>query len=432
MDIKKINFKQPKYMIPAIIYIPLLFTGYFLIDTFNVDTSGPGNSKLKTTDYLSSELPEAYTDSILGDKMDNTQREYGKISDLSGVQNVENDNDSVNKKQDYESKYNEEEAKKVKQQQAEEKRKLQEMQERVRQNRSQSNNDDFVDPISSSEIAKAQRRRRQRNWEEMNRNLGGGDNYLADYEENSSSSLSSSTTTGNTTNSGIPGAMNNDTDNSYNAPNTANGNHQYQGGVQQDGEQPEKVTKKTKEVSDYFNTVGKDKEKDKLIMAIIDENVKAVDGSRVRLRLLDDIEIGDETIKKGTYLYATMSGFGKQRVQGKVESIFYDDDIIKVSLSIYDTDGMQGLYVPLSSFRETTKEVASSAMQGGNIMDNTTTSSSGIKGWATQAAQNASQRVMNALGKAAKKNRVRLKYGTRVYLVDGSQKERSNRNRNNY
>ena len=261
MDIKKINFKQPKYMIPAIIYIPLLFTGYFLIDTFNVETSGPGNSKLKTTDYLSSELPEAYTDSVLGDKMDNTQREYGKISDLSGVQNVENDNDSVNKKQDYESKYNEEEAKKVKQQQAEEKRKLQEMQERVRQNRSQSNNDDFVDPISSSEIAKAQRRRRQRNWEEMNRNLGGGDNYLADNEENSSSSLSSSTTTGNTTNSGIPGAMNNDTDNSYNAPNTANGNHQYQGGVQQDGEQPEKVTKKTKEVSDYFNTVGKDKEK---------------------------------------------------------------------------------------------------------------------------------------------------------------------------
>ena len=45
MDIKKINFKQPKYMIPAIIYIPLLFTGYFLIDTFNVETSGSGNSK---------------------------------------------------------------------------------------------------------------------------------------------------------------------------------------------------------------------------------------------------------------------------------------------------------------------------------------------------------------------------------------------------
>lgn len=116
-----------------------------------------------------------------------------------------------------------------------------------------------------------------------------------------------------------------------------------------------------------------------------------------------------------------MSGFGKQRVQGKVESIFYDEDIIKVSLSIYDTDGMQGLYVPLSSFRETTKDVASSAMQGGSMLDNSTTSSSGIRSWANQAAQNATQKVMNAFGTAVKKNKVRLKYGTKVYLVDESQ-----------
>ena len=32
MDIKKINFKQPKYLLPAIIYLPLLFVGYFIID----------------------------------------------------------------------------------------------------------------------------------------------------------------------------------------------------------------------------------------------------------------------------------------------------------------------------------------------------------------------------------------------------------------
>lgn len=436
MDFKKINFKQPKYMIPAIIYVPLLFTGYFIVDAFHVDTSGPENTKLKTTDYLSSELPEAYTDSVLGDKMDNTQREFGKISDLSGVKNVENDNDSVNKKKEFESKYDEDEAKKVRQQQAEEKRKLQEMQERVRQNRSSSNADDFVDPVSDSEVAKAQRRRRQRSWDEINKSLQGGgeESYLADGTPSSSastsqqdgstpSSVGGSTAGGNGYNSPTYGGI----------PGTPGGNYQNPGGsASQEGEQPEKVTKKTKEMSSYFNTVGNDKEKDKLIMAIIDENIKAVDGSRVRLRLLDDIEIGDEIIKKGTYLYATMSGFGKQRVQGKVESIFYNEDIIKVSLSIYDTDGMQGLYVPESNFRETTKEVASSAMQGGNILDNSSTSSNGIKGWATQAAQNASQRVMNALSSAAKKNRVHLKYGTRVYLMDGSQNERNNKKRNNY
>ena len=128
MDIKKINFKQPKYLLPAIIYLPLLFVGYFIIDMFNVEVSDTTNKKLKTTDYLSSELPEAYTDSILGDKMTNTENQFGRISDLSGVQNVENDNDSVNQKKDFESKYSEDEARKVRMQQAEENRKLAEMQ----------------------------------------------------------------------------------------------------------------------------------------------------------------------------------------------------------------------------------------------------------------------------------------------------------------
>ena len=30
--LKKINWKQPKYMLPLIIYVPLLFVGYFVID----------------------------------------------------------------------------------------------------------------------------------------------------------------------------------------------------------------------------------------------------------------------------------------------------------------------------------------------------------------------------------------------------------------
>lgn len=418
MDIKKINFKQPKYLLPAIIYLPLLFVGYFIIDMFNVEVSDTTNKKLKTTDYLSSELPEAYTDSVLGDKMDNTEEEFGRISDLSGVQNVENDNDSVNQKKDFESKYSEDEARKVRMQQAEEKRKLAEMQERVRANRSDANKDDFVDPLKDSEIASAQRRRRQRSWEEMNKTLSGSDSYMASNDETVSEGESHEN--GNTA-SGTPSTGSTASNNSHS--DNASGNSR----TADSEDEPEKVVKKTKQVSDYFNTLGAANGKNKLISAIIDEEVKAVDGSRVRLRLLDDIEIGDETIRKGTYLYATMSGFGKQRVQGKVESIFHDEDIIKVSLSIYDTDGMQGLYVPLSSFRETAKDVASSAMQGGSMLDNSTTSSSGIRSWASQAAQNATQKVMNAFGTAVKKNKVRLKYGTKVYLVDESQKDKQKR-----
>ena len=114
-------------------------------------------------------------------------------------------------------------------------------------------------------------------------------------------------------------------------------------------------------------------------------------------------------------------------MKGTVQSIFSKEEIIRVSLSIYDTDGQEGLYVPLSSFKETGKEILGSATQGGtNIVDNTT-SSTGVKGWASQAVQNASQQVMNAVGKVIRRNRVKLKYGTLVYLIDGSQQEKRQR-----
>ena len=73
-----------------------------------------------------------------------------------------------------------------------------------------------------------------------------------------------------------------------------------------------------------------------------------------------------------------------------------EDELVKVSLSIYDTDGLEGLYVPISQFRETSKDVA------GRAMHNTG----------------------HAISKAIKKNKVKLKYGTFVYLVNG----RENRN----
>ena len=104
-------------------------------------------------------------------------------------------------------------------------------------------------------------------------------------------------------------------------------------------DEPQQVVKRVKKPSDYFHTLADNEPEPKLIKAIIDEDIKAVDGSRVRLRLLDDIEINEAVLPKGSYLYAIMSGFGSQRVQGNVSSVLIDDEIVKISLSIYDTDG---------------------------------------------------------------------------------------------
>lgn len=177
MKTNKINFKKPKYYMPPVFYLISLFLGYIVIDTSNIELGEAGNGNLKTTDYLSSALPDAKTDSLLGSKMDNTERKYGKITDLSGLASVESDRDSVNKKEEYESQYNKKEAALIRQQEAEQEelKKLRAMQSRVRENsqRQTSASNGFVAPVSDSEIARLQRKRRNQTWEEMNRNLAG-------------------------------------------------------------------------------------------------------------------------------------------------------------------------------------------------------------------------------------------------------------------
>lgn len=187
-----------------------------------------------------------------------------------------------------------------------------------------------------------------------------------------------------------------------------------------DGERPSEMIKKVKTTSDYFNTLAQNEPEPKLIKAIIDENVKASDGSRVRLRLLDDVEINEHVVKRGTYLYATMSGFSSQRVKGTINSIMVDDELVKVSLSLYDTDGLEGLYVPSSQFRETSKDVASGAVSG-NMNMNTSGTGSSFSQWGMQAIQNAYQKTSNAVGKAIRKNKVKLKYGTFVYIINSKE-----------
>ena len=84
---------------------------------------------------------------------------------------------------------------------------------------------------------------------------------------------------------------------------------------------------------------------------------------------------------------------------------------------------MEGLYVPNSQFRETSKDVASGAMSGNMNLNTGGDGSNSLAQWGMQAMQNAYQKTSNAISKAIKKNKVKLKYGTFVYLVNGNQKQ---------
>ena len=83
-----------------------------------------------------------------------------------------------------------------------------------------------------------------------------------------------------------------------------------------------------------------------LIKAIIDKTTKARTGTRLRFKLLDGVTIKGVHLPKGTYLYGVVSGFENQRVKANITSILIKDKFVKVNLSVYDNDGMEGFYVP--------------------------------------------------------------------------------------
>ena len=380
MDIiKKINFRQPKYMLPAILYVPLLIASYFIFDLFHTEKAEIPNKTLQTTEFLNPELPDAQIrggDGI-GSKYENMAKSWGKIQDYSAVDNIDRDEPADNK-EEYESQYTQDDIALLGEQEQEKALATQAADAKKREQE------------ALAELEKALAEARLRGQREV-------------MPSEADSTLSAT----------LPDTM-------VQAKGTIDEESRSVKAPAEDDKASE-VVKKVKTSSDYFNTLAKDAKEPKLIQAIIDEDIKAVDGSRVRLRLLDDIEINESVVKRGTYLYATVSGFSSGRVKGNISSILVDDELVKVSLSLYDTDGMEGLYVPNSQFRETSKDVASGAMSGSMSM-NTGTYGNSLAQWGMQAMNNAYQKTSNAISKAIKKNKVKLKYGTFVYLVNGREK----------
>jgi conjugative transposon TraM protein len=164
-----------------------------------------------------------------------------------------------------------------------------------------------------------------------------------------------------------------------------------------------------------FNTVMPEK-KDDFIKVVIDENVTGYAGSRIRLKLLDDITVGKNLVQKGTYLYALISGFSGQRVTLSVKSILYEGKLLPVKLEIYDLDGLAGLYVPESAFRDFTKDLGTNTVQGVTI------DGSGTGSAASQFMMSTVGKVFestsSAIADIIRKNKAKIKYNSYLYLID--------------
>lgn len=166
-------------------------------------------------------------------------------------------------------------------------------------------------------------------------------------------------------------------------------------------------------INSRFNAVYKEKE-NSFIKAVIDEDNKGFLGSRIRFRLLEEIFVGNHKIDKGSILYGQISGFSMQRVELTIVSVFTKGEIFPVNLSIYDLDGMKGLYVPQSVFREMVREMGSNSVQG-------TQMDMGGEGFFTSLGSKLFTSTSKSIANLIKTNKAQLKYNSYVFLIDEKQ-----------
>jgi conjugative transposon TraM protein len=170
---------------------------------------------------------------------------------------------------------------------------------------------------------------------------------------------------------------------------------------------------KTSATAALFNTISAGSE-DSFIRAIVDQDITGYAGSRLRIRLLDDMSAGKFLVKKGTYLYAQITGFAGQRVNLSISSVFQENHILPVRLDVYDNDGLPGLYVPASAFREFSKALGSDASQGMTMQQQAENNNQLVM----SMVQKMFQSTTTAVSKLIRSNKAKLKYNTQVYLID--------------
>jgi conjugative transposon TraM protein len=176
---------------------------------------------------------------------------------------------------------------------------------------------------------------------------------------------------------------------------------------------PLPISSTTARGQSVFNTVRYFDDDNNNIAAMIDQDVKATLGSRVRIRLIKEMYVGDYLIKRGTYIYGVVTGFQKQRVNISVAQVLYNNTSLPVKIDLFDNDGYLGLYVPGSNFREFSKEIGTQATQG--LSQAATPDNSDVKMNMLSQIFNTTTTTLSSL---IRKDKAFLKYNYIVYLKD--------------
>jgi conjugative transposon TraM protein len=146
------------------------------------------------------------------------------------------------------------------------------------------------------------------------------------------------------------------------------------------------------------------------VEAVVHETQLVVNGSKIKLRLLNDIYINGTLIPKGNILFAEVS-INDQRMHMEIHSIVYNHSIFPVQLTVYDVDGLAGIHIPDGNARDVVKQGADNGLQGMEL----TSLNPSIAAQATAASINT---VKSLLSKKVKQLKIMVKSGYKLLLVN--------------
>jgi conjugative transposon TraM protein len=164
-----------------------------------------------------------------------------------------------------------------------------------------------------------------------------------------------------------------------------------------------------------LNDTITDYDEQNAIEAVVHENQTLVSGSIVKLRLLDDINVRGKVIPKDNFVYGTVSLDG-ERLTVKINSLRYRKSLYPVQLSVYDIDGLDGIYIPGAIARDVAKSSADRSIQSVGLASFDQTLGAQAAGAGIEAAK-------SFLSKKIKLIKVMVKAGYKVLLRDDKQKE---------
>jgi len=151
------------------------------------------------------------------------------------------------------------------------------------------------------------------------------------------------------------------------------------------------------------------------IEAVIHETQTVVSGATMKLRLLSDVYIAGRLIPKNNLVFGTASLDG-ERLNIDIRGIRCQNSLLPVALSIYDMDGLEGIYIPGAISRDVAKQSTDNALQ--NIGLSTVDPSLKM-----QVASSGIEAAKSLISKKVKLIKVTVKAGYQVLLKDNNNKQ---------